>query len=94
MLINLDPQALLSQCLGIPVGELEASVYGVMRGDAKLSRVIQGAPVHRATLHGARVDVAPSEMAMSTIERELASRKVGFESVLERALEPIKGSYD
>ncbi|MDQ3795174.1 MAG: ParA family protein [Actinomycetota bacterium] len=95
LLIDLDPQASLSQCLGIPVGELEASVYGVMRGDADLSRVIRGAPVHAAALDGARVvDVAPSEMAMSTIERDLASRKVGFESVLERALEPIKGSYD
>ncbi len=50
--------------------------------------------MHGDALDGARVDVAPSEMAMSTIERELASRKVGFESVLERALEPIKGSYD
>jgi chromosome partitioning protein len=94
LLIDLDPQASLSQCLGIPVGELEASVYGVMRGDADLGSVIRGAPVHAAVLDGARVEVAPSEMAMSTIERELASRKVGFESVLERALEPIKGSYD
>jgi chromosome partitioning protein len=94
LLIDLDPQASLSQCLGIPVGELEASVYGVMRGDADLGSVIRGAPVHAAALDGARVEVAPSEMAMSTIERELASRKVGFESVLERALEPIKGSYD
>src|SRR5215207_2401198 len=94
LLIDLDPQASLSQCLGIPVGELEASVYSVMRGDADLGSVIRGAPVHAAALDGARVEVAPSEMAMSTIERELASRKVGFESVLERALEPIKGSYD
>jgi chromosome partitioning protein len=94
LLIDLDPQASLSQCLGIPVGELGASVYSVMRGDADLGSVIRGAPVYAATLDGARVDVAPSEMAMSTIERELASRKVGFESVLERALEPIKGSYD
>jgi hypothetical protein len=47
--------------------------------------------VHGATLDGAHVDVAPSEMAMSTIERELASRKVGFssQSVLERTLEPV-----
>jgi chromosome partitioning protein len=94
LLIDLDPQASLSQCLGISVGEFEVSVYGVMRGDAELGGVIRGAPVHGATLDGARVDVAPSEMAMSTIERELASRKVGFESVLERALEPVKGSYD
>jgi chromosome partitioning protein len=94
LLIDLDPQASLSQCLGIPVGELEASVYGVMRGDADLSGVIRGAPVHGAALDGVCVDVAPSEMAMSTIERELVSRKVGFESVLEKALEPVKGSYD
>jgi hypothetical protein len=46
LLIDRDPQALLSQCLGILVGELEASVYGVMRGDADLGRVIRGAPVH------------------------------------------------
>ena len=94
LLIDLDPQASLSQCLGIPVGELEASIYGVMRGDADLGGVIRGAPVHGAALDGAPLDVAPSELAMSTIERELASRKVGFESVLERALEPVKGSYD
>lgn len=43
MLIDLDPQALLSQCLGIPVSELEASVYSVMGGDADLSRVTWGA---------------------------------------------------
>jgi chromosome partitioning protein len=65
-----------------------------MRGDADLGWVIREAPVHGAALGGARVDVAPSEMAMSTIERELASKKVGFESVLERALKPVKGYYD
>ncbi len=42
MLIDLDPQAALFQCLGIPVSELEASVYGVMRGDTDLGRVTRG----------------------------------------------------
>jgi hypothetical protein len=36
-------EASLSQRLGIPVSELEASVYGVMRGDADLGRVMRGA---------------------------------------------------
>ena len=43
MLIDLDPQALLSQCLGIPVSELEALVYSMMRGDTDLGRVTRGA---------------------------------------------------
>ena len=43
MLIDLDAQASLSQGLGIPVSELEASVYSVMCGDADLGRVTRGA---------------------------------------------------
>ena len=43
MLIDLDPQALLSQCLGIPVSELEALVYSMMREDTDLGRVTRGA---------------------------------------------------
>jgi hypothetical protein len=42
LLIDLDLQALLSQYLGIPVSELEASVYSVMRGDTDLGRVTRG----------------------------------------------------
>jgi chromosome partitioning protein len=94
LLIDLDPQASLSQCLGIPVDALERSVYDVMRGEAELAAAITELPVTGRVLNGARVDVAPAEIAMSTIERELASRKVGFESVLEKALQPVRAAYD
>jgi chromosome partitioning protein len=94
LLIDLDPQASLSQCLGISVDKLESSIYDVMRGESDLASIITELPVNGPTMHGARVHIAPAEMAMSTIERDLASRKVGFESVLEKALKPVRISYD
>jgi chromosome partitioning protein len=97
LLIDLDPQASLSQCLGISVDELESSIYDVMRGESELPSIITELPATEPAtngLNGTRVHVAPAEMSMSTIERELASRKVGFESVFEKALKPIRGAYD
>ena len=83
LLVDLDPQASLSQCLGLSVngsGEGE-SIYGVLRGEATLDSVIIEPEIRQNALHeddgAGAVDVAPAELAMSTIERDLASRKVG-----------------
>jgi len=94
LLIDLDPQASLSQCLGIPIDELESSIYDVMQGESELAAIITELPTKGPEMNGTRVDVAPAEIAMSTIERELASRKVGLESVLEKALKPVRAAYD
>lgn len=100
LLVDLDPQACLSQFLGLPVnGEKESgSVYGVLRDEMSLSSVITDAPDgrdnHDSHDRAGTVHVAPAELAMSTIERDLATRKVGNESILSKALEPVQGSYD
>lgn len=100
LLVDLDPQASLSQCLGLPVngsGEGE-SVYGVLRGEVELASVITEPAMSQDALDGSAgaglVHVVPAELAMSTVERDLADRKVGAESILSKALEPVRDSYD
>jgi hypothetical protein len=60
LLIDLDPQALLSQYLGIPVSELEASVYSVMRGDTDLGRVTRGTEPAEEAANERKEEESPS----------------------------------
>jgi hypothetical protein len=59
LLIDLDLQALLSQCLGIPVSELEESVYSVMRRDADLGRVTRGAALAEEAANERKEEESP-----------------------------------
>ena len=81
LLIDLDPQANLSQSLGLI--DQEKNIYGAIRGEYKLQpiKVLKG------------LDVIPSTLDLSGAEIEL-SGEAGREYILRELIEPIKKSYD
>jgi chromosome partitioning protein len=81
LLIDLDPQANLSQSLGII--ETERTIYGALRGLHGLEPI--------SLLPG--LDVVPSTLDLSGAEIEL-SGEAGREFILKDLLEPIKRKYD
>jgi len=81
LLIDLDPQANLSQSLGII--EPERNIYGALRGEYKLQPI--------EILKG--LDVIPSTLDLSGAEVEM-SGEPGREYILKELIEPIRGSYD
>jgi chromosome partitioning protein len=86
LLIDLDPQANLTQGLGIDPSELEYSVYEVLLN-----------PEHGtdfATIQtDAGVKLIPSTLALAGAELELAG-KVGRELLLRKALRETRHRYD
>ncbi len=86
LLIDLDPQANLTQGLGIDPSELEYSVYEVLlnpdRG-AKFAMVETDAGL----------DLIPASLALAGAELELAG-KVGRELLLRKALRDERDIYD
>ena len=81
LLIDLDPQANLSQSLGIR--EPSETVYGSIRGEYPLK------PVQIAK----GLDLVPSTLDLSGAEIELSS-ETGREYILRELLEPIRDRYD
>lgn len=81
LLIDLDPQANLSQSLGII--EPEITIYGALRGEYKLQpvEIVKG------------LDIIPSTLDLSGAEVEM-SGEAGREYILRELLEPIRGSYN
>jgi len=81
LLIDLDPQANLSQSLGII--EPDSNIYGALRGEYKLQpiEIVKG------------LDVIPSTLDLSGAEVEM-SGEAGREYILRELIEPIRGSYD
>lgn len=81
LIVDLDPQANLSQSLGIM--EPTHTIYGVLRGLYKPQpiKVVDG------------LDIIPSTLDLSGAEVELAG-EAGREFILREALEPIKHMYN
>jgi chromosome partitioning protein len=81
LLIDLDPQANLSQSLGII--EPERTVYGSIRGAYPLQpiQILKG------------LDIVASTLDLSGAEIEL-SGEAGREYILRELIEPIRASYD
>jgi len=81
LLIDLDPQANLSQSLGLI--DQDKNIYGAIRGEYKLQpiQVLKG------------LDVIPSTLDLSGAEIEL-SGEAGREYILRELIAPIKKSYD
>ncbi len=81
LLVDLDPQANLSQSLGLI--DPERNIYGAIRGEYKAEpiTVIKG------------LDVIPSTLDLSGAEIEL-SGEAGREYILRELLEPLRASYD
>lgn len=81
LLIDLDPQANLSQSLGLI--DQDRNIYGAIRGEYKLEPI--------SILKG--LDLIPSTLDLSGAEIEL-SGEAGREYILRELIEPLRGSYD
>lgn len=81
LLIDLDPQANLTQSLGIK--NPQKTIYGVLRGEYKLD------PIHV----DANLYVMPSNLDLSGAEIEMISEP-GREFILKEALGHMKGVFD
>ena len=81
LLIDLDPQANLTQSLGL-INE-PINIYGALRGEYKLQpiEIIKG------------LDIIPSTLDLSGAEIELSSEP-GREYILKELIEPLRASYD
>jgi chromosome partitioning protein len=86
LLVDLDPQASLSQGLGIdaPGASMAEVIGGSQRGPLTIDRIIK--PV------ADRLDIAPSDIALAVSELGLVSR-IGRENVIRQALTAVRG-YD
>jgi len=81
LLIDLDPQANLSQCFGIE--EPEKTIYGSLRDEYPLT------PYEvKPNLH-----VVPSCLDLAGIELEIGS-KIGREKILAKLVKAIENNYD
>jgi chromosome partitioning protein len=81
LLIDLDPQANLSQSLGVI--EPERTIYGAIRGDYDIDPI--------EILKG--LDLIPSTLDLSGAEVEM-SGEAGREYILKELIEPLRPSYD
>lgn len=81
LLIDLDPQANLSQSLGLV--DQEKNIYGALKGDYKLEPI--------SVLKG--FDIIPSTLDLSGAEIELSSEP-GREYILKELIEEVRSSYD
>lgn len=81
LLIDLDPQANLSQSLGLE--DKEPNIYQLLKGEGR------PLPINVAE----RLDVIPSSLDLSGAEVELAG-EAGREYILEELLQPLKFRYD
>ena len=81
LLIDLDPQANLSQSLGII--EPGKTIYGALRGEYSLQPI--------GIVNG--LDIIPSTLDLSGAEVEM-SGEAGREYILRELIGPLRGSYD
>jgi chromosome partitioning protein len=81
LLIDLDPQANLSQSLGLI--DQKNNIYGAIRGEYKLQPI----EIYKG------LEVIPSTLDLSGAEIEM-SGEAGREYILKELIEPIRASYD
>ena len=87
LVIDTDPQGNATSGLGIDKDELERSIYEVLTDDARLEdSIIPG-------VHFPYLDLVPATRDLVGVEVELVNRKQR-ESILRKALEPIRERYD
>ncbi|MBN2894034.1 MAG: ParA family protein [Bacteroidales bacterium] len=81
LLVDLDPQANLTQCFGIT--KPEATVYEALKGEEALNPVMVIENLY----------IAPSSLDLAGAEMELSS-EAGREYLLDEILTPLKDDYD
>lgn len=87
LLVDFDPQGALSVGLGIPVQELDVTIYNLL--------VERGHNVHDVIQHTAteNLDILPANIDLSAAEVQLVG-EVAREMVLSRVLRPLVDDYD
>jgi chromosome partitioning protein len=85
LMIDLDPQASLSEGSGLELHKLGQTTYHVLIGSAKLSDAIVKVDD--------RVDIAPANIHLSAAELQLVNMN-RREDKLRNALKPVKEEYD
>jgi chromosome partitioning protein len=83
LLVDLDPQGNLTMSQGLNPDTIERSMFDVLVHRLPLEEVIHHAEVDLAV---SSIDLAGAELALSSM--------IGRERALEKALAPVKGSYD
>src|SRR5689334_19591419 len=81
--IDLDPQGNLTMSQGMNPDTIERSMFDVLVHRLPMSEVIARREVDIAV---ASIDLAGADMALST--------QIGRERALQKALDPVKASYD
>lgn len=86
LIVDLDPQANATSCLGVDKHTVRGSTY-----DA----ILNGTPVNSLVLHNERLKLSllPSSPALAGAEVELVAQ-LGRESLLKKAIFPIADRYD
>lgn len=85
LMIDLDPQASLSEGCGLELHRLELTTYHVLIGSAKLADVIRGVEE--------RVAIAPTNIHLAAAELQLVNMN-RREDKLRNALRPVRDDYD
>ena len=85
LLVDLDPQASLSEGCGLELHKLAQTTYQVLIGSAKLEDVIR--PVEK------NVDIAPTNIHLSAAELQLVNMN-RREDKLRNALKSVRDDYD
>ncbi len=88
LLIDLDPQANLTQALGF-LDEPNPTIYEMLR-DASMGEIPD---INKAILQAGEMDLIPAALDLATAELELVS-VYGREKLLTKLLAPIKKQYD
>jgi chromosome partitioning protein len=86
LLIDLDPQGHLTQCLGISPDHFEATLYNVLIERMDIKDVIIDTPMSNLKLIPATLDLSPVELALTSMNaRELR---------LKKSLASVQDQYD
>ncbi len=87
LLVDMDPQGHAGAGLGLPVPELDRTVYHLLLdSDTELDEVVQPTSVEGLW-------VAPANIRLAAGSVELSSR-IGTEGLLRRKLKPARDAYD
>lgn len=86
LLIDLDPQGHLTQCLGINHDDFEATLYNVLIERMDIRDVVVDTPMPNLKLIPASLDLSPVELALTSVNaREMRLRK---------SLAPMQDEFD
>lgn len=84
LLVDVDPQASLTDALGIDASQLARSIYDVLLGNVVISDILQR--VGALTVAPATIDLAAADMQLIS--------EVGRERLLSDALAPVASVFD